>query len=60
LNKKKYTIELTEETANVNDIKKLIRKKVETTNPVLLNCNFEKIENNSVNKGIIPIDLKIN
>ena len=50
----KYPIELTEKTANLNDIKSIISKKINIPNPVvLLNRNFEKIENNKTAKGII-------
>lgn len=44
-------MELTEETANVVDICRLAAQKTNISQPVILNCNFEKIENETYHRG---------
>ncbi|CAF1033186.1 unnamed protein product [Brachionus calyciflorus] len=48
---KNYPIEITEETANVNDIKNIISSKHGFPNMTLLDCSFEIIRDNANTRG---------
>lgn len=51
-------LELTEATANVFDIGRLAAEKLNISKPVVLNCNFEKINDHPYNRGMIKKILK--